>query len=332
MNFQTLSVCGQQRLRVDNFLPKIGRSAMIQKALHGLRADNKHISSMFFYDAEGSKLFEAITRLPEYYLTRTEMSLLRQAARDIGPHLSDVEIVELGSGDCSKISAFLEGLPDFVSSSARYMPIDVSQTAIEQSAGHLLKQFPGLTIRGIVADFTTQIDLIGDGDKRLFCLFGSTIGNFSRSEAAGLLVRLEAVMQPGDGLLLGVDRVKDRRMLENAYNDSQEVTASFNRNILKVVNALAGTDFDPQAFSHVAFYNETESRIEMHLKVDKAMTITCPHFENPLAIGQEESIHTENSHKFTDAHIDELAAQSNLTIQNVLTDSNQWFSLVQLTK
>ncbi len=332
MNFQTQPVCAEPKLCMDNYLPKIGRRAIVNQILAGLCCKKKYISSMFFYDAEGSKLFEAITHLPEYYPTRTEMGLIDEVARQIGPQLEDTDIVEIGSGDCSKISILIEMIPEHVRNSIRYIPVDVCQAAIEDSASILSGKFPRINIHGVVADFISQIDLIPKGKKRLFCLFGSTIGNFSRNQAAEFFVHLGKTMQPGDQLLLGIDRVKKIPILEKAYNDSQGVTQEFNRNILKVVNYLTGTDFDPTAFEHLAFYNSIHDRIEMHLKASKDMAISCPHTKSPITIGKGETIHTENSHKFKDKHIENLSHNSDLTVQNILTDPNNWFSLVHFVK
>ena len=332
MNFQTETVCTEPKLRVDNYLPRIGKQAVTREILAGLCSEQKHISSMFFYDAAGSKLFEEITRLPEYYLTRTEMSLIEEAARQINGQLYNMDIIEIGSGDCSKISILLGMIPEEAINSIRYIPVDVSQAAIEESADILSSNFNNITIHGIVADFITQLNMIPGGSKRLFCFFGSTIGNFSREQAARFFTHVSTAMQPGDQLLLGMDRVKDIQVLEKAYNDSQAVTATFNRNILKVINNLVNTDFDPDAFEHVAFYNEANDRIEMYLKARKDMEISCPHLKEALVIRQDETIHTENSHKFTDTHIKDLEKTSGLKIQNVLTDRKKWFSLVHFTK
>jgi L-histidine N-alpha-methyltransferase len=196
----------------------------------------------------------------------------------------------------------------------------------------LMAAFPHLAIHGIVADFTIQLDRIPNGNKRLFCFFGSTIGNFSEEQVERFFAHLCATMNSGDRLLLGLDRVKEKKILENAYNDREGITAAFNRNILNAVNDLAETDFIPQAFSHIAFYNDADRRIEMHLEARRDMIVTSPHLDAPLIVEQGERIHTENSHKFTDASIAALAVDHGLTIEMVYTDRNRWFSLVQYIK
>jgi L-histidine N-alpha-methyltransferase len=317
---------------VINFLPKLGKDDLRKEIIAGLTATNKSISSKFFYDAAGSKLFEEITQLPEYYLTRTEKSILKKVALEIGSDLKDLDIIELGSGDCSKISILFNAMPLRCIESVRYMPVDVSHTAIEESVSILLNNFSGLEIQAVVADFTRQLKLIPAGAKRLFCFFGSTIGNLTRDQAMQFINNLSDLMKAGDMLLLGVDMVKRKDILENAYNDSKNVTADFNRNILNVVNGFLATDFKPDDFEHLAFYNEEYSRIEMHLKALTNLEISSPHLAENIFIEKGECIHTENSHKFTDEFIDEFAEASGLEIKNRFTDDNKWFSIIQFYK
>jgi L-histidine N-alpha-methyltransferase len=317
---------------VDNFLLKLGRDAVVQSIAAGLTARKKHISCIYFYDTVGSKLFERITRLPEYYLARTEKSLLSEAALRISRELRNVDIVELGSGDCSKISILLEAVPSRVLPSVRYIPVDVSQSVIEESVAILVSTFPGMSIHGVVADFMKQLDLIPKGLKRFFCFLGSTVGNISEGDAIGFFRVLGGAMRAGDMLLLGADMVKSKGVLEKAYNDSEGVTAQFNRNILNVVNDIASTNFHPEAFEHVAFYNEEQSRIEMHLKAKEDQEVSSPFFAERITITKGESIHTENSHKFTHEYIEDFARAAGLEIQHIFSDRKKWFSLVLLAK
>jgi L-histidine N-alpha-methyltransferase len=317
---------------VDNLLPKLGEDTVLQSIIDGLTSRDKHISSIHFYDAVGSKLFERITRLPEYYLTRTEMRLLGEATLQIRNDLRDIDIVELGSGDCSKISVLLKGVPSHSLRSVRYIPVDVSRSAVEESAAILASTFPGISVHGVVADFVKQLHLIPNGARRFFCFLGSTVGNLLREDAIWLLHNLGEAMRYGDMLLLGVDMVKNRDVLENAYNDGEGVTADFNRNILNVVNSIALTNLRPEAFEHVAFYNQELSRIEMHLKAREGLTVESPFVEGAVTIGKGETIHTENSHKFTRKHIEDFASAAGLEIQRILSDEQEWFSLVLLAK
>jgi len=319
-------------LVIRNFLHAQTEGETVKALLDGLKSDHKHVSSKYFYDSVGAKLFQEITLLPEYYLTRTEKEILRGASIQIAGHMRGTDIIELGSGDSSKISIVLGSMPGEHIASIRYIPVDVSRASIEDSAEILNKSFPGLKIHGVVADFEKQLDLIPGGEERLICFFGSTIGNLARNESRRFMAELGRIMKPGGMLLLGIDMVKDKHVLENAYNDSDRTTEKFNRNILNVVNKLAGTDFDPVLFDHVAFYNEDQSRIEMHLKATRDMEISSPHLNGRIMIQKGETIHTENSHKFNLRHIDELASAGGLEIKNIFTDKNRWFSLVHFLK
>ena len=319
-------------IKIDNFLPENGNLKLEKEILDDLISSSKKISCVLFYDAEGSKLFKEITKLPEYYLTRTEIGLLEEAASHIGEKLRNVDIVEFGSGDCIKISILLDAIPEEFRDTVCYVPVDVSIAAVEKSSNILSNKYPGIRIHGIVADFVTQLDVIPKGTKKVFCFLGSTIGNFSMEEALKFLVDLSEIMQSGDLLLLGFDMVKNKEILDKAYNDSKKITEKFNKNILNVVNNLIGTDFNPDTFDHVAFYNEEFSRIEMHLKATKEIEISCASLPTNIDIKKDETIHTENSYKFTDENIESLASGAGLEIQNIFTDKNKWFSLVQLIK
>ena len=309
-----------------------GKEDSVRDIVAGLTSARKYISSKFFYDAVGSSLFEEITRLPEYYLTRTEKSILKRIAVKIGSELKDVDIIELGSGDCSKISILLSSMPEGRVSSIRYIPVDVSHAAIEQSASVLADRYPGLTIQGVVADFTKTLKQVPSGRKRVVCFFGSTIGNLSRDQAVRFVANVGKIMNCGDMLLLGADMVKSKDVLEKAYNDAGGVTARFNKNILSVVNTIAKTNFNPSDFEHVSFYNEGMCRVEMHLRAVRHVEIRSPHLGERVIVKRGETIHTENSYKFTIEGIDRLASASGLEIENTFTDHNRWFSVVQFRK
>ena len=317
---------------IDNYLTKNGDKELEKNIIAYLTSSSKRISYVFFYDDKGSKLFKEITKLPEYYLTRTEIDLLKEAAPQISDKLRNVDIVEFGSGDCIKISMLLETIPEEFRETVCYVPVDVSIASVEKSSKTLLDKFPGIRIHGIVADFNTQLDVIPKDTKKVFCFLGSTIGNLSMEEAMQFLVDLSEIMHSGDLLLLGFDMVKSKKILEKAYNDSKNVTERFNKNILFVVNNHIGTDFNPDTFKHIAFYNEEFSRIEMHLKALRDMEISCPSLSKNIDIKKGEKIHTENSYKFTFENIKSLANAAGLEIQNIFTDKNKWFSLVQLIK
>ncbi len=332
MNYPQSAACDGANFTLRNYLPGMGAGDAACAILEGLTSPRKRISSMFFYDAAGSKLFEEITRLPEYYPTRTEKKLLGQ----IGPSFFDkpesLNIVEIGSGDCSKISILLGAIPPQRWSSVRYMPVDVSDSAIRESADELRRKFPGVEIEGIVADFTRQLHHIPDCGNRLFCFLGSTLGNLSREQEKQFFLDMGRIMCAGDTLLLGVDMIKEADILERAYNDSQGVTAAFNRNILNVVNQIVGADFDPESFEHLAFFNHDKDRVEMHLRAIRPMRINCTGHPEKIEFREGETIHTENSHKYTNDYVRNLAATGGLEIQEIFTDEKRWFSLIRLLK
>ena len=317
---------------IENYLPEIGNDEIVKSILNGLLCENKYISSLFFYDETGSKLFEEITRLPEYYIPAIEKQLIKETAHYLKESLNNVDIIEFGSGDCSKISVLLEDVPPRSLSSIRYIPVDVSHSAIEETVNILPRTFPELKINGILADFVKQVNLIPNGSKNIFCLFGSTIGNFNYNQAKGFCSAVSKVMQPEDIFLLGMDMVKDPQVLFKAYNDSRNVTSEFNKNILKVINKYIGSDFNPQDFDHLAFFNKQHSRIEMHLKAVKDIEANSPHTPRKIRLTKGETIHTENSYKFSNAQIEELGKASRLKPQRLFTDKNNWFTLAEYVK
>lgn len=331
MNLNSILQAGDN-YKLQNHLPDIGKDQITRNIIDGLALPQKRISSIYFYDAVGSRLFEKITRLPEYYPTRTEKKLLKQLSYKLFGKLNHLNIIEIGSGDCSKVSILLESIPRQRLKTICYTPVDVSESAIQESAEKLQLKFPGIEIHGIVADFTQQLHCIPCNGNQFFCFLGSTLGNLSRKQQKHFFIDIGKLMVSGDTLLLGVDMIKPADILEKAYNDSQGVTAAFNRNILNVVNNLIGTDFDPESFDHLAFYNYEKNRIEMHLKANRTMKVSCPAVPYKIRIKKGETIHTENSHKYTDAYIKQLAASAGLETKESFMDENRWFSLIQLTK
>ena len=332
MHFQEGTACDLPQIKIENILPEIGNDELIKDILEGLTCANKHISSKFFYDEVGSKLFEEITRLPEYYIPRIEKSLIREAAIHLQESLKDRDIIEFGCGDCSKISLLLQSVPEENLDSIRYIPVDISPSAVQESVETLLDNYFGLEVHGILADFVKQVESIPGKGKRIFCMFGSTIGNLSREQGVQFCASVSKNMRPGDIFLLGMDMVKNRDVMYRAYNDHRNVTAKFNGNILNVVNALLGTNLDPNYFKHLAFFNEKQARIEMHLRAMKDIETFSPYSSTKITVKNGETIHTENSHKFTKEHINELAKTAGLKVQKIFTDKDNWFSLVQFTK
>lgn len=326
---ETLTADG---IKLVNYLPDIGIENVREEIYKGLSASPKYIPSKYFYDEKGSELFEEITKLKEYYPTRTEKKLLSTIVNEINLDFSNLSIVELGSGDHSKIRLIFQKLPKEVLASIKYYPVDISQSAIIKASENLANEFPMISVNGIVADFVHHLNIIPKTDKRLFCFFGSTIGNLDKSQIKEFMQLLSKEMLSGDSLILGMDMVKNIEVLKNAYNDSQGVTAEFNKNILSVINNLINTNFNTKDFDHIALFNSKENRIEMHLKAKKDLIVNCSLGYNDIFIQKDETIHTENSHKFNKNDIDNIALWSGLTIDKILTDDNQWFSLVHFKK
>ena len=302
-----------------------------REILAALTTRPRSIPSKYFYDARGSDLFERITHLEEYYPSRTEKGILRANARALVESDGLSALVELGSGDGSKISILLEA----AARSSRdlvYIPVDVSEAAIRTSCSELLGRFPGLRTRPFVGDFTEALDSLRTPGPKLVCFFGSTIGNLTRSEAQAFLTRIGSAMKPGERLLLGLDMVKDRKVLERAYHDAQGVTEAFNKNILLVANSLAGTNFVPDDFEHRAFFDEREARIEMQLLAKKDTLITAPGLSSPIPLARGEAIHTEYSHKFTAEHIERFAQAGGFAVRAAHSDPKGYFNLVDYVK
>lgn len=296
----------------------------------GLTARQKYIPCKYFYDARGSNLFEAICRLPEYYPTRTEMALLKEVAPGLVGTLNHQDLVELGSGADRKIGILLEAATKDTRSTLRYIPVDISDSAVRNSSLNLKARFPELTVMGIVADFTSRLEALPTNRPTMFLFLGSTIGNFDEAESVGFLRNIKAAMKPEDTLLVGFDMVKPLAIIEAAYNDAQGVTAEFNKNILKAVNQKFQAHFNPSCFDHLAFFDETHRRIEMHLKANQDVRVRVDSLNTTLEMEKGETLHTENSRKFTKESIKQMAGLAGLTIQDWFQDSKQWFSLVSM--
>ncbi|NOZ86957.1 MAG: L-histidine N(alpha)-methyltransferase [Deltaproteobacteria bacterium] len=303
-----------------------------EEILAGLESRRKYIPSKFFYDARGSKLFEEITRLDEYYPSRTEKRIMRDNAPEIVNEFEGATIVEIGSGDCSKISILLDAMSPEARHSIVYVPVDVSPSAIQESRCRLRDSFGVVQVDELVADFTGNIDALSKYHNKILCFFGSTIGNLDREQSIGFVRKIGKLMECGERFLLGLDMVKEREVLERAYNDNKGVTAEFNRNILKVANRIAGTDFIPDMFEHVAFYNRKANRIEMYLEARGTTEVHTPLLKQELLIKEGERIHTENSHKFTLEHVSLFAEAGHLDVERVFNDSRHWFSIVEYVK
>lgn len=298
----------------------------LDEVLEGLQATPKRLPSKFFYDAEGSRLFDEITALPEYYPTRTEVGILKrympEMARRIGPHAL---VLEYGSGSSLKTRIVL----DHLDAPAGYVPIDISKEHLMQSAARLAEAYPSLTIQPVAADYTTPLELPDFGAENVVVFFpGSTIGNFEPGEAGAFLRRVAQIVGPGGGLLIGADLKKDRACLERAYNDAQGVTAAFNKNVLARINRELGGTFVLNQFRHRAFYNEAHGRIEMHLVSARAQRVTIGGV--PITFEEGETIRTEYSHKYSLADFRALADAAGFEVTDVWVDDEQLFSVQYL--
>jgi len=332
MNFENEIALAENKINIINLLKKRGLDDLRSEIIIGLISEKKYISSKFFYNETGSRLFEEITHLEEYYPTRTEKSILMEHASEITYDIKNKDIIELGSGDCSKISILINGFPVNKIRSIRYLPVDVSEAAILQSSKILVSKFPDLNILGYIMDFTNQFEKIPRKNPALICFFGSTIGNFDMVASRQLLKNISRSMITGDHLLLGMDLVKPEQVLRSAYNDAKGVTEAFNKNILMTVNNIIQSDFNIKDFDHLAYYNKNNTRIEMHLVANKDVIIKSPWLKENLRISKAESIHTENSHKYSTKNILEFSHSSGLRTNKVYSDSKKWFALVDFEK
>jgi len=302
---------------------------MAEEIRAGLTARPRSLPSKYFYDDRGSGLFEDITRLPEYYLTRTEERLLAGIAGDVVARVRPSELVELGSGAGRKIRLLLEAM-DHEGLLERCVLMDINASFLADSAHTLAAVFPDLGVRGVVGDFVGDLDLLGPGGNRLAAFFASTIGNLHPDDVPPFLARVADHLAPGDAFLVGVDLVKDVARLEAAYNDAAGVTAEFNKNILRVMNERLGADFDPDAFEHVAFYDPLHAWIEMRLRSLKLQRVRIPAARLDLAFEAGEEIRTEISCKYTYESFAALLPGTGLALDRWYTDPEHLFALVLL--
>jgi L-histidine N-alpha-methyltransferase len=311
-------------VRIDSYLDGDAPATLAEDVREGLSRELKELPPKYFYDARGSRLFDRITALPEYYPTRCERAILNRYAPEIVAGAGAEELVELGSGTASKTRALLYAMAG-AGTLRRYVPFDVDESVVEGCAAELVGLYPGLRVHGVVGDFERDLERLPAGERRLFAFLGGTIGNLFPEERAAFLARLRGLMDDGDWLLLGTDLVKDSDVLEAAYNDSEGVTAEFNRNILRVVNAGLGADFDPEAFEHVAFYDEDNSWIEMRLRADGPQRVTIDGLEVELEDGEE--IRTEISAKFTPPGVAGELREAGFALERFFTDRGGLFGL-----
>lgn len=303
-------------IRIDNYLRDQGFfDTMAEDVRQGLTSTPKMLPPKYFYDDLGSDLFERITELPEYYPMREEGKLLDAIAPEVMRWMRPAQIVELGSGSSTKTRSLLDAAVK-EGSLRSYIPFDVSESIILEAGEVLQQRYPGLELHGVVGDFQRHLDKIPATDGRRLVLFlGSTIGNMFAGPRVQLLTEIRKTLGPEDYLLLGTDLVKDVSIIEPAYDDSQGVTAAFNKNMLRVVNKELDADFDLDSYDHEAFFNHDEARIEMHLRPRTHQHVTLKKIDLEVDISPTETIWTECSHKFTEARVAEMLSAAGLQLQ-----------------
>jgi L-histidine Nalpha-methyltransferase len=326
------------RLRMYRFVSESGPETFAEDVRAGLSARPKFLPPKYFYDGLGSRLFEAICELPEYYLTRAESEILRNHAEAIiaavpGPS----RLIELGSGSAEKTRFLIEALLHR-QDRLHYLPIDISETSLERSTEELLRVYPHLSITAFVADYFQALGALWQRDdnerrsERTIALFlGSNIGNFEPDQSLAFLRMVRRVLRPADAMLVGADLKKPPEILIPAYDDALGVTAAFNLNLLVRINREMGGDFDLKKFEHRAIYNEELGRVEMHLVSRERQTVRIQAIDLEAGFERGETIHTENSYKYDLEQLSRLAAQAGFSLAKTWFDSARRFSFNLLT-
>ena len=304
--------------------------SFLQATAEGLAARPRSLPCRFFYDERGSKLFEEITQLPEYYPTRVERGILEERAHEIAATFDEpTELIELGSGSAAKTRQLIRELIERHGSLC-FRPIDISPSILESSSRALLADYPELTVRALAGEYEAglrEIERAGSSRPRLFLWLGSSIGNLTRDEACAFLQRLRETLRPQDRLLVGIDRRKAPATLIAAYDDAAGITAEFNQNLLLRANRELGADFDLAQFQHRAVWLEEPGRIEMHLVSLRQQRVRVEALDAAFDFDAGETLHTENSHKYSPAEIDDLAERSGLVRTQSWQDAASMFEL-----
>jgi len=292
----------------------------------------KRLPSWLFYDAAGSRLFDQITRIPEYYVTRTERAILTDNASEIIERAAKdqaLRLVELGAGSADKTRLLLNAAVER-QDTVFYEPVDVSASALVEAQMRIEDEIPGVIVCPRVQDYTHDLELDSTlpSERRLVLYIGSSIGNFEPGEALLLMERVRAALDSGDSILLGVDLVKDEAVLQAAYDDTSGVTAAFNRNVLVRLNRELDADFNPSTFAHRAIWNREASRMEMHLVSANPQDVWLPGIDLRVRFEAGESIHTENSYKYRPGDAEGLLSKAGFTPEATWTDARGWFAVV----
>ncbi|MBF6364272.1 L-histidine N(alpha)-methyltransferase [Nocardia puris] len=306
-------------------------AALRADARLGLTADPKWLPPKWFYDARGSELFERITALPEYYPTRTERALLERVAGEIARLAGAEALIELGAGSAAKTRLLLSALTA-EGPLKTYVPQDVSEAALRESAERVAVEFPGLAVHGVVSDFTDTLHNLPRGGRRMIAFLGGTLGNLVPSERAEFLGGIHDVLEPGEHLLLGAGLVIDPAVLVPAYDDAAGVTAEFNRNVLYVLNNRLGANFTPEKFEHIALWDDEREWIEMRLAATEDMTVTLTDLDLTVQFARGEQLRTEISAKFRPGTLTAELAAAGLRTEHIWTDPADRFALLLATR
>ncbi len=316
-------------IKIDSFLAPGEERSLADDVLDGLTRPFKELPPKHFYDTRGAELFDRICDLPEYYPTRAERAILDDQAAHIAQLTGAAELVELGSGTAAKTRVLLDAL-HACGSLRRYVPIDVTEAMVRDCASDLVGEYPGLRVHGVIGDFERHLDGVpapADDGSRLVAFLGGTIGNFPPGSRRRFLRQIAGLLRPQDHLLMGTDLVKDPEVLQAAYDDSEGVTAEFNRNVLHVLNRELDADFEPTDFDHVAIFDRRHEWIEMRLRSKREHTVSVKALELSVHFAQGEEMRTEISAKFTRRRIEDDLAAAGLALTHWLTDPDELFAL-----
>jgi L-histidine Nalpha-methyltransferase len=318
----------QPLVQIDSWLSGDDERSLANDVLDGLTKPFKELPPKHFYDARGSELFELITEQPEYYPTRTELAILRANAEQIVAVTGAGELVELGAGASDKARILLDAMRD-ADTLRRYIPLDVSESVVQDAARTLNEDYADLQVHGVVGDFERHLQHVPEpeGVPRLVALLGGTIGNFPPGTRRNVLGKIATLLGPDDRLLLGTDLVKDPRVIEAAYNDAAGITAEFNRNLLYVLNRKLEADFQPESFEHVAFYDRRNEWVEMRLRATRACSVYVADLDLRVEFAAGEELRTEISAKFTRAHVGGDLEAAGLELERWFTDDEDLFAV-----
>jgi L-histidine N-alpha-methyltransferase len=314
-------------IRIDSHLDGAHGRSLADDVLDGLTRPFKELPPKHFYDARGAELFDQICELPEYYPTRAERAILEQNAEELATLTQAAELVELGSGTASKTRVLLDAL-HAAGTLARYVPVDVTESMVRESAARLTEEYPGLQVHGVIGDFERHLGEVPAAvGPRIVAFLGGTIGNFQPGSRRRVLREISTLLGAEDYLMLGTDLVKDPAVLEAAYDDTQGVTAEFNRNVLRVLNRELDADFEPDDFDHVALFDAEHEWIEMRLRARHEHTTLVRELDLPVHFDAGEEIRTEISAKFTAERLEGDLAAAGLELVRWFTDPDELFAL-----